>query len=797
MTNDCPERRRCILKYICGLAILWLVLLAAPAFSQGVPNAVTYQGKLTNSSGAPVPDGAYNLTFRFYTVATGGSPTWVSPAIGVTTSGGLFTARIEGIPEVVAPGPDVYLETVVGTETLLPRAKLASAPFAMRAGDLSLPFLKMVTTSTPALQIVNYGTSRAGDFEIGNPSSGEAALFAYTSGPGSALLAWAGGTGYAGQFMGSISVSGLAEVAALKMATGANAGYVLTSDAAGKGAWQALPSGIVGTGTANYISRWSGASTLGNSSIYQDAAGNLGIGTNAPAAPLHVYSSNNPALKVEGTAPNGSGILGVDNNGPLAAGVHGTSSTGVGVQGDGYTVGVNGKGADWGVLGQGHIGVVGESNASDASSNGVEGSSSNGFGVKGTSSTNYGVFASGSAGVYALGTNYGVRADSSAGVGVFGTSEASDSIGVRGAADYGPDATGVYGSSSSGTGVKGDGVANGVYGASAGGAGVKGTSASSYGIWGNGSTGVYGNGTSYGVRGDSSVGVGIYGSTEATGSIGVEGDANYGSSAIGVYGSGNSGTGVQGYGATAGVRGISTGGYGVYASGQTGVYASGTAYAINATSSGLVGVYGSAGATGGTGVIGECNNGGSAYGVWGKSTSGYAGYFSGKVYVGGNLAKASGTFLIDHPLDPANKYLSHSFVESPDMKNIYDGNVITDANGNATVVLPDYFEALNRDFRYQLTVIGQFAQAIISDEIKDNKFTIKADKPNVKVSWQVTGIRQDAYAEAHRVIVEEDKPEGEKGYYLHPELFGQPATKSIESVRLGEKTAPADPVTGK
>ena len=46
---------------------------------------------------------------------------------------------------------------------------------------------------------------------------------------------------------------------------------------------------------------------------------------------------------------------------------------------------------------------------------------------------------------------------------------------------------------------------------------------------------------------------------------------------------------------------------------------------------------------------------------------------------GAALSKSIGTFKIDHPLDPANKYLSHSFVELPDMMNIYNGNVMTDA----------------------------------------------------------------------------------------------------------------------
>jgi hypothetical protein len=151
----------------------------------------------------------------------------------------------------------------------------------------------------------------------------------------------------------------------------------------------------------------------------------------------------------------------------------------------------------------------------------------------------------------------------------------------------------------------------------------------------------------------------------------------------------------------------------------------------------------------------------------------------GNLNVLGNLSKGGGSFKIDHPLDPANKYLYHSFVESPDMMDIYNGNVVTDTRGVATVVLPDYFGALNRDFRYQLTVIGQFAQAIVARKIDNNHFVIRTSKPEVEVSWQVTGIRQDAYANAHRIPVEEAKPPQEQGRYLHPELFGASAEQAI------------------
>ena len=113
------------------------------------------------------------------------------------------------------------------------------------------------------------------------------------------------------------------------------------------------------------------------------------------------------------------------------------------------------------------------------------------------------------------------------------------------------------------------------------------------------------------------------------------------------------------------------------------------------------------------------------------------------------------------------------------MKNIYDGTVITDGSGVANVEMPEYFDALNRDFRYQLTVIGEFAQAIVGEEINNNQFSIMTDKPNVKVSWQVTGIRQDAYANANRIQVEEDKKPEERGKYLHPVAFGKPHEMSV------------------
>ncbi|MFZ1684729.1 MAG: hypothetical protein WAU88_11460 [Candidatus Zixiibacteriota bacterium] len=221
-----------------------------------------------------------------------------------------------------------------------------------------------------------------------------------------------------------------------------------------------------------------------------------------------------------------------------------------------------------------------------------------------------------------------------------------------------------------------------------------------------------------------------------------------------------------------------------------GVYGSGTG-ALN--SYGLYGnAFGSASGAGGYyyGVAGFANGNGSNshnYGGWFKASGGayntgliaegstYAGRFTGDVLVSGNLLKFGGSFRIDHPLDPANKYLQHSFVESPDMKNIYDGVVRLDASGEAVVIMPDWFEALNQDFRYQLTAMGAPGPNLyIKNEISGNQFAVAGGTPGMKVSWMVTGVRHDVWAEAHRIQVEVPKDPSHVGTYLTPELFNKP-----------------------
>ena len=332
-----------------------------------------------------------------------------------------------------------------------------------------------------------------------------------------------------------------------------------------------------------------------------------------------------------------------------------------------------------------------------------------------------------------------------------------------------------------GWGVEGTG-SPGVFGNSTGGSGVSGQSV------GVNSAGVFGfNTTGYAIWGrNTDTGSAIFGENTGTGYAGkFVGPLTATSSTTSptIYGE-NTGTGPAGkFVGPVNVAGeidvTITGGDAITATGFYGVLG----YSDEPHSG--IGVYGEASGPGSEGVFGKSSGGGSA--IYGENIfNGFAGEFNGPVHVQGNLTKSSGSFKIDHPLDPANKFLSHSFVESPDMKNIYDGNITTDASGSAIVTLPDYFAALNRDYRYQLTVLGQFAQAIVSRKIAGNTFEIRTDKPGVEVSWQVTGIRQDAYAQAKPIVVEEFKPAEQQGFYLYPAGFG-----ASEEKRIGHSSRPA------
>ncbi len=304
--------------------------------------------------------------------------------------------------------------------------------------------------------------------------------------------------------------------------------------------------------------------------------------------------------------------------------------------------------------------------------------------------------------------------------GVVGTSTAADGNGVSGFADSGTSAYGVYGQATAG-----------------------------YGVYGSTSTGtgLYGY-----ASGQSAPSQGAYGTNSYYGNYGA-----LGTTAEGVYGWGNNNS--------IGVNGQTVAGTGLNGVGYNGAW--GTSNSLN-----------------GNGLRGECSNGNNAYGVWGLSTTGWAGTFSGNAQVTGNFYGGAKFFRIDHPLHPESSYLIHSCVESNEMKNVYDGVATLDGSGEAWVQLPDWFESLNTSFRYQLTCIGQPALVYVKQKIMGNRFLIGGGQAGMEVSWQVTGVRQDAYARANPMQVEVAKQGSERGQYLHPAAFGQPEARSVQYDKL-------------
>ena len=201
------------------------------------------------------------------------------------------------------------------------------------------------------------------------------------------------------------------------------------------------------------------------------------------------------------------------------------------------------------------------------------------------------------------------------------------------------------------------------------------------------------------------------------------------------------------------------------------------------------------------GVSGFASGGLTNFGVYGEAgvgTYNYAGYFVGDVHLTGTLTGGTKSFKIDHPLDPTNKYLLHTSVESDEMMNIYNGNVTLDVRGEATVEMPEWFEVLNRDFRYQLTSIGAPGPNLyVAEKVSGNRFRIAGGEPGSEVSWQVTGVRHDPFSEANRTVVVQEKPAHEVGKYMHPAAYGMPVTAGVDYHEERELAASSGPTERK
>jgi hypothetical protein len=348
----------------------------------------------------------------------------------------------------------------------------------------------------------------------------------------------------------------------------------------------------------------------------------------------------------------------------------------------------------------------------------------------------------------------------------------------------------------SGTALRGSAVGAGSiagFFTAANGTGISGVTAnaSTYGVFGSNNGGAGSGGA---VRADGNNNDGIVATTDNAARVGVKAatSAAEGTAVLGTGGGGSGGIGVRGDATNGvGLRGISTAGVGALGS-------SGSSHGVRGTSNTGQGVRGeSTSATGvagygaeyqgvygdsnnGSGVVGASTNG---VGVYGYSVNSSAGFFEGLLSAY-SVNAAIKNFRIDHPLDPANKVLEHSCVESNERLTVYAGTVTTDSRGEAVIKLPGYFDALNRDVRYQLTALAD-ARAWVKRKVAGGSFTIATSEPGTEVCWQVTGVRQDAYANAHPLNVEAAKTGQEKGRYLHPAEHGKPDSQGVAFVLRG------------
>jgi len=759
-----------LLCFICIAVSIVSGQTAATSSSPAVPTLVNFSGVLTGADGRPMTS-LTGVTFSLYAESQGGAPLWVETQNVQPGRSGHYTVTlgsttVQGLPtSVFASGEARWLEVQVSEQPEQPRVLLLSVPYALKAADAEtlggfpLSAFVLAQPGSPAVSSNSPTAAAAGTNSQSDTTAPPAASNVTTTG-------------------GTINAIPLFTTAKNIQNSILTQTGVTAVNVAGK---LNLPALGVATATAGKFSRpedfvasaFNSTSSVAVPQTFQLQAEPAASNTAAPYGTLNLlYASGTGALAETGLKINNKGVIAFaagqtfPGTGKITSVIAGTGLTGGGTTG---AVTLN--------LNTANIPQLGTANDFTAPQ---EFKANAGVGIA-PSGNGYTPLSVG--GATTFGTWFAL-ANSSAGGHTWniisagsGNAEGAGNLGIT-------DLTGKSTIWLEGNTNTANLTATGTVGAAA----LVVSSTAGASIIDADGFGKNAGGPTPGLRfGGGSSGEGIA-SNRVIGAtkFGLDFYTNY-TARMSILQNGQVGIGTQNPAAQLAVVASATGSPAIYS--QAGDAVSGTGQ----NGSDGIDAYGSAGDdsssfTGGGGNGGVFQGGAGHYGGYGiYATGGFsgatgantaAGIFEGDVLITGTLYGGA-VSRIDHPIDPANKYLYHTSVESSEMKNMYDGVVTLDASGEATVSMPDWFSALNRDFRYQLTCIGGFAPIYVAAELADNQFKIAGGHPGMKVSWQVTGIRQDAWANAHPMAVEAQKDERERGFYLSPELFGAPQEKSV------------------
>ena len=754
----------------------WLPLLAQQAAGAAdkaaVPTLVKFSGQLKDGNGDPLT-GIVGVTFALYAGEQGGAPLWLETQNVQPDQTGHYAVMLgssssAGLPAALfASGEARWVGAQAQGQREQPRVMLLSVPYAMKAADaatiggLAPSAFVLAAPSNGKPMTVSTGTEVASSTVPPTTSN-----VTTTGGTANTLPLWTTTTNIQSS---AVAQTGTGATARIGVGTTAPATTLDVKGASTLRGTLSLPATGTATATQGFPSQpLDTLATAFNSSTHAAVnqhfrwqAEPLGNDTATPSGKFNLLFASGSAAPVEtGLSISSKGVFSFatgqtfPGTGTITGVTAGTDLSGGGTSGT-VTLSLDTTKVPRLVAANSFSAAQSITNSASADAltitNSGAGAGANISTVNGTGvfvsvgSGNTGVFSSGGLGVEGFSTSgTGVYGSSSGLVGntagVYGTSGAASGVGTGGRA-------GVWGDSTSNVAV---------YGSSKNQTGVLGQSANATGVEG------YNNAAGYGMIGHAQGG-GNYG-------VGVLGE----SFGTGLFPNGNGSDGVDGFAHSAngsGVAGLNDssgpGIYGYSASGAAGVFDGNVTVAGN--------------------VLANGGGGQSTYGSGAFITKSVT--ILGDVTIGGALVVEGNKygFFIDHPLDPAHKYLAHTVIESPELKTMYDGLAILDSNGEAWVPLPDWFDALNRDCRYQLTSIGEPEPNLyIAQEVSGNRFKIAGGKPGGKVSWQVTGVRHDAYVRKHPFQAEREKTAAEQGYYVNPDAYGQPEERGIEWARHPE-----------